>query len=155
MQARNDKIRARLPRFARNDKIQARLPRFARNDRFLRSPSCHREERSDLAFIATTKGEKRDCRATLAMTDLLARLLVIARNEAISGLRGWQTTKREIAALRSQPPKGALTGFRRDCLAGSQPPKGALTGFRRDCFAGSQPPKGALTEKERSLRTSR
>ena len=43
---------------------------------------CHREERSDLAFHVLANRQKRDCRASLAMTRC-----VIARDEAISVVR--------------------------------------------------------------------
>ena len=60
----------------------------------LRSPPCHREVRSDLGFLPMADRDKRDCFA--------GELSVIARNVAISVVRGWRTEKREIAALRSQ-----------------------------------------------------
>ena len=40
-----------------------RLPRCARND----IQGCHREGRSDLAFPWLANGQRRDCRATLAL----------------------------------------------------------------------------------------
>ena len=59
---------------------------------------CHREGRSDLGCPGLANNQKRDCRAALAMTNAP----VIARNVAISVVRGWSNQKREIAALRSQ-----------------------------------------------------
>ena len=91
-------------------------------ERWLRRLSCHREERSDLAFPKSANGQKRDCRAALAMTrcviarivaisvvwglqtkrrDCFAGYPVIARTEAISPFLSQQTDKRWIAALRS------------------------------------------------------
>ncbi len=87
----------------------------ARNDK----DSCHREERCDLGFTGLANREKRDCHAALAFLSSrgtkrsrlpaankqrkerlprYARLLVIARYEAISVVQGWQTEKREIAS---------------------------------------------------------
>ena len=62
-------------------------------ERLLRSKFCHREVRSNLGCSGLANSQERDCDAGNS---------VIARNVAISVVRGWQTTKREIAALRSQ-----------------------------------------------------
>ena len=101
--------------------------------------SCRREERSDLGCPGLADREKRDCRATLASLSsrgtwrsrlsnsgkqtkerLLRRLAMtvgVARNEAISPFQSWRTVKREIAALRSQPPQGALTRQRHEAIS--------------------------------------
>ena len=50
--------------------------------------SCHREERGDLGRSGLAHRERRDCSAGYP---------VIARNEAISVVRGWRTEKGEIA----------------------------------------------------------
>jgi len=71
-------------------------------ERLLRREFCHREERGDLAFYVPANRQKRDC---------FVGNSVIARNVAISVVRGWHTDKREIAALCSQPPEGALTKY--------------------------------------------
>ncbi len=65
----------------------------------LRSPPCHREGRSDLAFFGRAKQKERLLRC--------ARLLVIARDEAISPFLGWQNKKRDCrAALASLSSRG-------------------------------------------------
>jgi hypothetical protein len=91
-QARNDSRRASGARRSRlygvGKQIKARL---------LRRLSCHREERSDLAFPKSANGQKRDCRAALAMTRC-----VIARIVAISVVRSWQTAKRDCFAGSQQ-----------------------------------------------------
>ena len=84
-------------------------------ERLRRREFCHREERGDLGCSGLANNQKRDCRASLAMTRLfvlgckqtkerLLRRLAMTRQKcvAISVVRGWQTEKGEIAALRSQ-----------------------------------------------------
>ena len=109
----NKRRKERLPRYARllviarNEAIspfscqqteKGEIASQARNDRILRSPSCHREERSDLGFTGLTNRENRDCHASLAMTGSCAHLLVIARYEAIPPLLRRQSKKGEIAS---------------------------------------------------------
>ena len=65
-------------------------------ERWLRRLFCHREERSDLAFPKSANGQKRDCRAALAMTRC-----VIARIVAISVVRSWQTERRDCFVPRN------------------------------------------------------
>jgi hypothetical protein len=56
-----------------------------------RNDSRGREKRGDLGCSGMANREKRDCFAG-------SPLSVIARNEAISVVQGWQTDKREIAS---------------------------------------------------------
>ena len=66
-----------------------RLPRYARLGLSSRGTKRSR-------FSTDGNSQKRDCRAALAMTKN-----AVARNVAISVFYRWQTTKGEIAALRS------------------------------------------------------
>ena len=88
---------------------------------------------------------------------------VIARNVAISPFESGQTEKREIAALRSQPPEGALTEnlvivryVAISLVRGGQTEKREIASQARNDkkTAGSQPPEGVLT-KERLPRYAR
>ena len=97
----------------------------------VKAPSGCREERGDLCCSGLANSQKRDCRATLAMTILLSKHpLGVARNVAISPF----CHREERGDLGCS---GLANSQKRDCRATL-----AMTTFY---FAGSQPPSGALT----------
>ena len=94
------------------------------------------------------RGTKQSRPFVIARYVAISIISVIARDEAISVSQGWQTEKREIAALRSQPPEGALTEnlviaryVAISVFQGGQEEKREIAALR------SQPPEGALTRQ--------